>query len=88
MTRPKKHGMAARRAAAAAFSFPRQRILLCNWYVKLVKPGKDLPSNHFQCHVPMKYVSSSAKYCLRVHVAGLYMRDVASTVLSPQNDKV
>lgn len=74
---PAKKGMAARKGAAAAFSFPRQRILLCNWYVKLVKPGKELPSNHFQCHVPMKYVSSAAT-----------IRVVASFTLSPQNDKV
>lgn len=45
---------AAGRMTAAAFSFPRQRIYLCNWYVKLVKPGKELPDNHVQCHVPMK----------------------------------
>lgn len=42
------------RMTAAAFAFPRQRIYLCNWYVKLVKPGKELPDNHVQCHVPMK----------------------------------
>ncbi len=34
--------------------FPRQRIYLCNWFVKLVKPGKEIPSDQVQCHVPMK----------------------------------
>ena len=33
---------------------PKERIYLCNWYVKLVKPGKEIPNNQVQCHVPMK----------------------------------
>ena len=33
---------------------PKERLYLCNWYVKLVKPGKEIPSNQVQCHVPMK----------------------------------
>ncbi|CAI8051265.1 39S ribosomal protein L23, mitochondrial [Geodia barretti] len=45
---------AARKVSSAALSFPRQRIYLCNWYVKLVKPGNELPNNHVQCHVPMQ----------------------------------
>lgn len=51
---------ASGRMAAAAFAFPRQRIYLCNWYVKLVKPGKELPDNHVQCHVPMKWVNTTS----------------------------
>lgn len=50
---------ASGRMAAAAFAFPRQRMYLCNWYVKLVKPGKELPDNHVQCHVPMKWVNET-----------------------------
>ena len=33
---------------------PQERLYLCNWYVKLVRPGKELPKNQVQCHVPMK----------------------------------
>ena len=34
-----------------------ERIYLCNWYVYLVKPGKELPGNQVQCHVPMRCVN-------------------------------
>ncbi len=44
------------RIIAARSPRPRERIYLCNWFVKLVKPGKELPADQVQCHVPMKYV--------------------------------
>jgi len=34
--------------------FPKEMIYLCNWYVKLVRPGKEIPQDQFQCIVPMK----------------------------------
>ena len=33
---------------------PREQIYLCNWFVKLVRPGRELPNNEVQCRVPMK----------------------------------
>jgi len=36
--------------------FERERIQLCNWYVTLVRPGKELPDDQFQCIVPLKCV--------------------------------
>ena len=44
----------ARACAQGSPPYPKKRIYLCNWYVKLVKPGKEIPSNQVQCHVPMK----------------------------------
>ena len=44
----------ARACAKGKPPFPKERIFLCNWYVKLVKPGKEIPNNQVQCHVPMK----------------------------------
>ena len=44
----------ARACARGRPPYPKERIYLCNWYVKLVKPGKEIPSNQVQCHVPMK----------------------------------
>ncbi len=41
---------------AARTSRTRHKIYLCNWFVKLVKPGTELLPNQVQCHVPMKYV--------------------------------
>ena len=37
--------------------FERERIHLCNWYVTLVRPGKELCDDQFQCIVPIKYVT-------------------------------
>ena len=34
--------------------FERERINLCEWYIKLVRPGKEIPDDQFQCIVPMK----------------------------------
>ena len=34
--------------------FPKEMIYLCNWYVKLMKPGKEIPKDQFQCVVPLK----------------------------------
>jgi hypothetical protein len=44
----------ARACARGRPPHPKERIYLCNWYVKLVKPGKEIPTNEVQCHVPMK----------------------------------
>ena len=33
--------------------FARETIHLCNWYVTLVRPSKELPEDQFQCKVPM-----------------------------------
>jgi hypothetical protein len=44
----------ARACARGRPPHPKERIYLCNWYVKLVKPGKEIPNNEVQCHVPMK----------------------------------
>ena len=30
------------------------RIFLCNWYMKIVRPGRELPDNTVQFHVPME----------------------------------
>ena len=30
------------------------RIFLPNWFVKIVRPGKDLPENQVQMHVSME----------------------------------
>lgn len=30
------------------------RIFLCNWYMKVVRPGKEQPDNVVQLHVPME----------------------------------
>lgn len=32
----------------------RPRILLCPWFVKMVRPAKKLPSNVVQFHVPLE----------------------------------
>ncbi len=34
--------------------YPKEMIYLCNWYVKLVRPGKEIPDDQFQCVVPLK----------------------------------
>ena len=42
-------------AAGPRYATSRQRkIYLCNWFVKIVKPGKEQPNDQVQCHVPMK----------------------------------
>jgi len=48
--------MATRRLAARLrfTASPRHRIYLCNWFVKIVKPGKEQPKDQVQCHVPIK----------------------------------
>lgn len=38
-----------------------ERIYLCNWYVYLVKPGKELPDNQVQCHVPIRMTKFDIK---------------------------
>ena len=30
------------------------RIFLCNWYMKIVRPGREIPENTVQFHVPME----------------------------------
>ena len=44
---------AFKRAHLLAKKIPKQEIYLCNWYVKLVRPGKPIPEDQVQCHVPL-----------------------------------
>lgn len=55
--------MAARnlRTAYRNFDRPKQQVYLCNWFVKLVKPGKEIPNDQVQAHVPMKMTKFDIK---------------------------
>lgn len=38
-----------------------EQVYLCNWFVKLVRPGKEQPNDQVQCHVPMKMTKFDIK---------------------------
>lgn len=46
--------MAGASAVGRSVRRHQRKIFLCEWYVKLVRPGRELPDNLVQCHVPMK----------------------------------
>ncbi|CAH3014933.1 unnamed protein product [Porites evermanni] len=48
------------------------RIFLCNWYMKIVRPGRELPDNTVQFHVPM----DMSKLDIRNYLQGIYKVDV------------
>ncbi|XP_019860599.1 PREDICTED: 39S ribosomal protein L23, mitochondrial-like [Amphimedon queenslandica] len=50
-----------RKLAVLRQNKPAPKIYLCDWFVKLVKPGRELPKDHVQCHVPMKMTKFDIK---------------------------
>ncbi|XP_068710388.1 large ribosomal subunit protein uL23m-like isoform X2 [Montipora capricornis] len=48
------------------------RIFLCNWYVKIVRPGREIPDNTVQFHVPM----DMSKLDVRNYLQSIYNVDV------------
>jgi large subunit ribosomal protein L23 len=53
--------------------FRQARICLPNWYVKVVRPGKELPENEVMLHVPLKMT----KLDVRNYLQSIYNVEVA-----------
>lgn len=48
------------------------RIFLCNWYMKIVRPGREIPENTVQFHVPM----DMSKLDIKNYLQSIYNVDV------------
>ncbi|RMX41918.1 hypothetical protein pdam_00006635 [Pocillopora damicornis] len=59
------------------------RIFLCNWYMKLVRPGRELPENTVQFHVPM----DMSKLDIKNYLTSIYKLDVARVNTRIQHGK-
>lgn len=59
------------------------RIFLCNWYMKVVRPGRDLPENTVQFHVPM----DMSKMDIKNYLTSIYKLDVARVNTRIQHGK-
>ncbi|KAJ7330197.1 54S ribosomal protein L23, mitochondrial [Desmophyllum pertusum] len=59
------------------------RIFLCNWYMKVVRPGKELPDNVVQFHVPM----DMSKLDVKNYLTSIYKLDIANVNTRIQHGK-